>query len=160
MDSEASASVVKRNPFVAKGVPPKELGAVFLSAAPPAKKIADLDPDAYAPDEYDVSVLPGWKPRSNDAAHDFAVLRSVDVFAGVSPSDYATIDVGTVSSSGRMDFYGYGSTGNNGTCYTPGAPGTPPTVIPGTPSIGDSPGTPNVMIAGTPAIPGTPYPCP
>jgi hypothetical protein len=49
---------------------------------------------------------------------------------------------------------------NQGTCFTPGTPGTPPTMIPGTPAIGDSPGTPATMIPGTPAIPGTPYPCP
>jgi hypothetical protein len=45
------------------------------------------------------------------------------------------------------------------TCYTPETPGTPPTVIPGTPAIGDSPGTPDIVIPGTPAIPGSPYPC-
>lgn len=45
------------------------------------------------------------------------------------------------------------------TCYTPETPGTPPTVIPGTPPIGDSPGTPDIVIPGTPAIPGSPYPC-
>jgi hypothetical protein len=44
-------------------------------------------------------------------------------------------------------------------CYTPETPGTPPTVIPGTPPIGNSPGTPPTVIPGTPAIPGTPYPC-
>lgn len=44
-------------------------------------------------------------------------------------------------------------------CYTPDTPGTPPTVIPGTPPIGDSPGTPDIVIPGTPATPGTPYPC-
>jgi len=49
---------------------------------------------------------------------------------------------------------------DRGICYTPGMPGTPPTVIPGTPPIGDSPGTPATVIPGTPAIPGTPYPCP
>ncbi|MBZ5680399.1 MAG: TrbI/VirB10 family protein [Acidobacteriia bacterium] len=48
----------------------------------------------------------------------------------------------------------------HGTCYTPGTPGTPPTIIPGTPPIGDSPSTPDTIIPGTPAIPGTPYPCP
>jgi hypothetical protein len=48
----------------------------------------------------------------------------------------------------------------NGTCYTPSTPGTPPTVIPGTPAIGNSPGTPAIVIPGTPSIPGTPYPCP
>jgi hypothetical protein len=47
-----------------------------------------------------------------------------------------------------------------GTCYTPGTPGTPPTVIPGTPAIGDSPGTPATVIPGIPATPPTQYPCP
>jgi hypothetical protein len=45
------------------------------------------------------------------------------------------------------------------TCYTPDTPGTPPTVIPGTPPMGDAPGTPDIVIPGPPAIPGTPYPC-
>ena len=54
----------------------------------------------------------------------------------------------------------YASTGNTGTCYTPDTPGSPLTMISGTPPIGDSPGTPEVTISGTPAIPGTPYPCP
>jgi hypothetical protein len=49
---------------------------------------------------------------------------------------------------------------DHGTCYTPGTPGTPDTVIPGTPPIGDSPGTPPTVIPGMPATPGTPYPCP
>jgi hypothetical protein len=49
---------------------------------------------------------------------------------------------------------------DHGTCYTPGTPGTPPTVIPGTPGIGGMPGTPDIVIPGTPPIPGTPYPCP
>jgi hypothetical protein len=49
---------------------------------------------------------------------------------------------------------------NTGTCYTPGIPGTPPTVIPGTPATPDSPGTPDVLIPGTPPTPGTAYPCP
>jgi len=49
---------------------------------------------------------------------------------------------------------------DRGTCYTPGTPGTPPTIIPGTPAVGGSPGTPPIVIPGTPAIPGTPYPCP
>lgn len=52
------------------------------------------------------------------------------------------------------------STTDTGTCYTPGTPGTPPTIIPGTPPIGDSPGTPSTVIPGTPPTPGTPYPCP
>jgi hypothetical protein len=46
-----------------------------------------------------------------------------------------------------------------GTCYTPSTPGTPPTIIPGTPPIGDIPGTPDIVIPGTPEIPGTPVPC-
>jgi len=49
---------------------------------------------------------------------------------------------------------------DRGTCYTPGTPGTPDTVIPGTPPIGDSPGTPPTVISGIPATPPTPYPCP
>jgi hypothetical protein len=49
---------------------------------------------------------------------------------------------------------------SQGTCFTAGTPGTPPTIIPGTPAIGNSPGTPSTMIPGTPAIAGTPYPCP
>jgi hypothetical protein len=49
---------------------------------------------------------------------------------------------------------------DRGICYTPGTPGTPSTIIPGTPPIGDSPGTPATVIPGTPPIPGTPYPCP
>ncbi len=58
------------------------------------------------------------------------------------------------------------------TCYTPGTPGTPDIVIPGTPTIpgtppvGDMPGTPDIpgtpdtIIPGSPAIPGRAYPCP
>ena len=49
---------------------------------------------------------------------------------------------------------------DRGICYTPGSPGTPPTIIPGTPPIGNSPGTPGTVIPGTPPTPGTPYPCP
>lgn len=48
---------------------------------------------------------------------------------------------------------------STGTCYTPGTPGTPPTVIPGTPPIGNSPGTPEIVIPGTPGTPGMPIPC-
>lgn len=47
----------------------------------------------------------------------------------------------------------------NGTCYTPGSPGTPPTVIPGAPGPDGIPGPPTT-IPGTPPSPGTPYPCP
>ncbi|HEX7894880.1 MAG TPA: hypothetical protein VF447_11865, partial [Terriglobales bacterium] len=49
---------------------------------------------------------------------------------------------------------------DNGTCYTPGTPGTPDTVIPGTPATADSPGTPSITIPGIPPTPPTPYPCP
>ena len=52
------------------------------------------------------------------------------------------------------------TTTNNGTCYTPGTPGTPDVVIPGTPAVGGSPGTPATVIPGTPPTPPTPYPCP
>jgi hypothetical protein len=48
---------------------------------------------------------------------------------------------------------------NHGTCYTPETPGTPPTVIPGTPGSDGVP-SPAIIIPGTPPIPGTPYPCP
>jgi hypothetical protein len=46
-----------------------------------------------------------------------------------------------------------------GMCYTPGTPGTPPTIIPGTPPMGNSPGTPEIVIPGTPGTPGMPIPC-
>jgi hypothetical protein len=49
---------------------------------------------------------------------------------------------------------------DRGICYTPGSPGTAPTIIPGTPPIGNSPGTPGTVIPGTPPTPGPPYPCP
>lgn len=48
---------------------------------------------------------------------------------------------------------------NHGTCYTPGSPGTAPTVIPGIPGPNGVPGPPTI-IPGTPPTPGTPYPCP
>jgi len=48
---------------------------------------------------------------------------------------------------------------NHGTCHTPGIPGTPPTVIPGSPGPNGIPGPP-IVIPGTASIPGTPYPCP
>jgi len=46
------ASVVDANPFVARGVATSELHATFLSAAPPAAKVAAVDRDACAPDEF------------------------------------------------------------------------------------------------------------
>jgi hypothetical protein len=49
---------------------------------------------------------------------------------------------------------------NHGTCYIPGSPGTPPTVIPGSPPMGDSPGTSATYIPGVPPTPAIPYPCP
>jgi hypothetical protein len=54
---------------------------------------------------------------------------------------------------------GTGMPPDHGTCYTPDTPGTPPTVIPGTPGPDGIPGPPTV-IPGTPSTPGTPYPCP
>jgi hypothetical protein len=48
---------------------------------------------------------------------------------------------------------------DHGTCWTPGSPGTPPTVIPGTPGPDGVPGPPTI-VPGTPPTPGTPYPCP
>jgi len=44
-------------------------------------------------------------------------------------------------------------------CHTPDTPGTPPTIIAGTPGPDGIPGPPTV-IPGTPPIPGTPYPRP
>ena len=49
---------------------------------------------------------------------------------------------------------------DHGTCYIPGTPGTPDTVIPGTPASDTSPGTPDTVIPGIPATPPTSYPCP
>jgi hypothetical protein len=49
---------------------------------------------------------------------------------------------------------------NRGICYMPGTVGTPPTIIPGTPSVGDNPGTPATVIPGTPGTPRSSYPCP
>lgn len=51
-------------------------------------------------------------------------------------------------------------TPSTGICYTPGSPGTPDTVIPGTPAVGDVPGTPSITIPGIPATPPIPHPCP
>jgi hypothetical protein len=48
---------------------------------------------------------------------------------------------------------------DHGTCYIPGTPGTPPTIIPGTPGPDGIPGPPTI-IPGTLPTPGTPYPCP
>ncbi len=48
---------------------------------------------------------------------------------------------------------------DNGTCWTPGTPGTPPQTIPGPPNPDGTPGPPTT-IPGIPATPGTPYPCP
>ena len=51
------------------------------------------------------------------------------------------------------------STTGNGTCSTPGSPGTPDVVIPGTPGVNGSPGTPPTVIPGTPPTPPTVHPC-
>jgi hypothetical protein len=49
---------------------------------------------------------------------------------------------------------------DHGTCFTPDTPGSPPTVIPGTPAGPDGVPGPPTVIPGTPPTPGTPYPCP
>lgn len=71
------AAVVDANPFPAQGVEPKELHVVFLSAAPPADAVAELDHDRFAPDQVEFgdrviyvrlpdgvmgSRLPDWGP--------------------------------------------------------------------------------------------------
>lgn len=48
------ASVVDGNPFVAQGVSASELHATFLASAPAAARIAAVDRDACAPDEFAV----------------------------------------------------------------------------------------------------------
>jgi uncharacterized protein (DUF1697 family) len=48
------ASVVDSNPFIARSVDTSELHATFLASAPPAAKIASVDRDACAPDEFAV----------------------------------------------------------------------------------------------------------
>ena len=45
-------AVVAANPFVARGVPARELHVAFLSASPAAAKSRSVDHDAYAPDEF------------------------------------------------------------------------------------------------------------
>lgn len=49
---------------------------------------------------------------------------------------------------------------SNGWCVSPGDPGTPDTVIPGTPPHDGFPGTPETRIPGRPATPDQHYPCP
>jgi uncharacterized protein (DUF1697 family) len=51
--SELSGAV-DANPFVEAKIDPKQLHAVFLSAAPSSAKLKALDPDEYAPDEFAV----------------------------------------------------------------------------------------------------------
>jgi uncharacterized protein (DUF1697 family) len=46
------AVAVDANPFVSRAVDTKELHATFLSAAPSATKLATVDRDACAPDEF------------------------------------------------------------------------------------------------------------
>jgi uncharacterized protein (DUF1697 family) len=73
--SHELAKVFAGNPFLARGVAPKELHAAFLSTTVAAGKIAGLDRDKFAPDEFDfgdrviylhlpngmaASVLPNW----------------------------------------------------------------------------------------------------
>jgi uncharacterized protein (DUF1697 family) len=48
------AVAVDSNPFVARGADTNELHATFVAAAPPAAKIAAVDREACAPDEFAV----------------------------------------------------------------------------------------------------------
>lgn len=48
------AAAVDANPFVARGVNPAELHATFLAADPAKAKLAGVDRDACAPDEFAV----------------------------------------------------------------------------------------------------------
>jgi uncharacterized protein (DUF1697 family) len=50
--AEELAAVVAANPFVAKGIPNNELHAAFLAGTPPAAKVASVDHDAFAPDQF------------------------------------------------------------------------------------------------------------
>ncbi|MGH9165400.1 MAG: DUF1697 domain-containing protein, partial [Acidimicrobiales bacterium] len=47
------AAVAEANPFVTKGIDPKELHAAFLSGAAPAAPLAGLDRPSFAPDEFE-----------------------------------------------------------------------------------------------------------
>ena len=77
---------------------------------------AGSNPQCVTGGSYDVSTYPGWVATSTDAAHDLAVMRSVDIFAGVTPADYALIDADAgLSEDGRLEFYGYGPSAQNGT---------------------------------------------
>jgi uncharacterized protein (DUF1697 family) len=46
------AAVVVGNPFVAQGVPASQLHAVFLSGVPSSAKVASVDHNAVAPDQF------------------------------------------------------------------------------------------------------------
>lgn len=46
-------TVVRANPFVARKADPKELHAVFLSKTAPAKELAAVDPEKFAPNEFE-----------------------------------------------------------------------------------------------------------
>jgi uncharacterized protein (DUF1697 family) len=48
------AAVVDSNPFVAQGADSSELHATFVAAPPPAAKVAAVDREACAPDEFAV----------------------------------------------------------------------------------------------------------
>ncbi|HEY4868967.1 MAG TPA: DUF1697 domain-containing protein, partial [Candidatus Dormibacteraeota bacterium] len=45
-------AVAAGNPFVERGVPASQLHAVFLSGAPSSAKVASVDHDAVAPDQF------------------------------------------------------------------------------------------------------------
>jgi uncharacterized protein (DUF1697 family) len=53
-DAAELAAVVEANPFVTRGVDTNELHVTFLAAPPAAAKLAAIDRDACAPDEFAV----------------------------------------------------------------------------------------------------------
>jgi hypothetical protein len=63
--------------------------------------------------QYQVFSFPGR--TSGDAARDLAVIVSPRTFAAVSESDYAYIDIESMTSLSRAEFYGYGPNSYQGT---------------------------------------------
>jgi uncharacterized protein (DUF1697 family) len=47
--------IIDRNPFLEAGMNPSSVHTVFLESDPPAKKVADLDPDRSPPDRFSLS---------------------------------------------------------------------------------------------------------
>jgi uncharacterized protein (DUF1697 family) len=48
------ANIIDANPFATRHADPKQLHAVFLSAPPPANKIASVDRERLAPDQFEL----------------------------------------------------------------------------------------------------------